>query len=414
MSQAATNEINQQTDGCPCGGTWVLGSKRTLFTCPTGTCSSAWMSGILPGGVFGQPGYGVMQLHRSDDILRISQLMTDRDAGYSQGFDVQTTLLRQESACPVANHPADFRGCWVLPCYRVDAGSSYYALSGTFDSSGADDTSGLFFLNRSIYAANSGCTQTDAQLIDIAAEGAFTRSTTASKIVGGQVVSLNIFYVIVTPVSAAGAEVLASECRACDLNWQAGVPITFTDTPCECAILNTMAGIPLQKGLAHGVTKIWDYSSSDSEIDNAFKMTTFSRSVASITSATFTRADGEFARTPDDACRFAPPAGPSSAGGGGSGGLQGGDVFILLVFLSGTVYFGGGMVMNYQRTGGRKNGGIPTIPHVTFWRGLPSLVADGFRFVFVERFGTAAGGGSNKYKAFGGPSGGSEGGYGAL
>ena len=106
---------------------------------------------------------------------------------------------------------------------------------------------------------------------------------------------------------------------------------------------------------------------------------------------------------------------PTSGGSTGNnlGGLQGGDIFILLIFLTATIYFGGGMVLNYQRTGGMKNGGTPVIPHVTFWRAVPGLVADGFRFVFVDRFGTAGGGGT-KYEAFGGPSGGSEGGYGAL
>jgi hypothetical protein len=435
ITPAATDLINDAGTGCPCGGTWTMGQARTLYSCPSGSCSDVWTSAILPGGAFGQAGFGVAQFNTVDRILRVSQLDTSRDAGYARQFDDSVYLMNQVYSCPAATHPADFAGCWELPCHRVDAGSSTpYAMSGQIDLTtpteseaagltGSDESgasNGVFFLNRSVFAASSGCEGSDTKLVHVSAEGSYSRVQSSPSVTGGSVTSLNIFYVTVTPINSAGAAALRSECPTCHETWTAGRGVTFNATACDCAFLTTVAGIPIQGGQAYGVAKVWDYSSVV-KVDDAFRMTTFTRDAASVSTATFTRANGEYARAVSAECPYNPaPApgpnpGPNSGGSsGGSGGLAGGDIFILLVFLSATVYFGGGMVFNYQRTGGRKNGGTPVIPHVTFWRALPGLVSDGFRFVFVERFGTARGGGGPNYEAFGGPSSDSTSGYGAL
>jgi hypothetical protein len=415
LSDDATTLLNGDVSGCKCGGTWAIGQARTLYSCPEGSCSVTWMDIILPGGDFGQAGFGVMQLNTVDNILRLSALDSSSNS-YTTPFGVNTILMHQVAACPAAGNPADFAGCWDMPCYRVDADGSSYAMSGKFDADGASDdgshsASGIFFLNRSVYQTSSGCAGSNTKLLTVDAEGSYSRIQSSPTIVGGQVTTLNIFYVTVTPINSAGVAELNSKCRTCSQEWRAGVSVTFDTTACDCGFLTTVAGIPIQKGAAHGVTKVWEYSTTVT-VDDAFRMTTFSRNAASISTATLTRANGQYARADDAACPYAPVPNSGGSTGNNSGGLQGGDIFILLVFLTATIYFGGGMVLNYQRTGGMKNGGTPIIPHVTFWRALPGLVADGFRFVFVERFGRAGGGG--QYSAFGGPSGGSEGGYGAL
>lgn len=38
--------------------------------------------------------------------------------------------------------------------------------------------------------------------------------------------------------------------------------------------------------------------------------------------------------------------------------ISGGDVFIIILFVVGFVYFAGGMLINYQRTGGTSGGGV--------------------------------------------------------
>ena len=66
--------------------------------------------------------------------------------------------------------------------------------------------------------------------------------------------------------------------------------------------------------------------------------------------------------------------------------MTGGDIFILILFLTIIVYFGGGMAYNFKQSG------TPAIPHADFWRGCPGLVADGCHWTFTERCGTKPGG----------------------
>jgi hypothetical protein len=47
--------LNDQQDGCPCGGTWVSGEKRKLTSCAQGTCNAASLFGV---GTPGMPAYG--------------------------------------------------------------------------------------------------------------------------------------------------------------------------------------------------------------------------------------------------------------------------------------------------------------------------------------------------------------------
>ena len=91
----------------------------------------------------------------------------------------------------------------------------------------------------------------------------------------------------------------------CHETWIAGRGVTFKATTCDCAFLTTVAGIPIQGGQAYGVAKVWDYSSVV-KVDDAFRMTTFSRDAASVTTATFTRANGEYARTESAECPVQP------------------------------------------------------------------------------------------------------------
>jgi len=67
--------------------------------------------------------------------------------------------------------------------------------------------------------------------------------------------------------------------------------------------------------------------------------------------------------------------------GGGGGGLSGGSVFIIVVIVVTVVYFAAGFAYKSLVKGTR---GVESIPHVDYWRDLPGLVADGFRFVFAK------------------------------
>jgi len=79
--------------------------------------------------------------------------------------------------------------------------------------------------------------------------------------------------------------------------------------------------------------------------------------------------------------------GPSGCGGGG--GISGGSVFIIIVVVFAVVYFAGGFVYKSLVKGTR---GVESLPHVDYWRDLPGLVGDGFRFVFEKIRGLFFGG----------------------
>eukprot|EP00759_Apiculatamorpha_spiralis_P024078 PhF_6_TR27805/c1_g2_i7/m.40523/K10089/M6PR; cation-dependent mannose-6-phosphate receptor len=92
-----------------------------------------------------------------------------------------------------------------------------------------------------------------------------------------------------------------------------------------------------------------------------------------------------------------PAPGPGgNSGSEPSGGLTGGGVFLIIFFVSATVYIGAGTVYNYKVKGMT---GAEAFPNLEFWKGLPGLCKDGCLF-FVE-----------KVKGLAGRGGGSSGGY---
>eukprot|EP00163_Fabomonas_tropica_P010107 TRINITY_DN20129_c0_g1_i1.p1 TRINITY_DN20129_c0_g1~~TRINITY_DN20129_c0_g1_i1.p1 ORF type:complete len:233 (-),score=55.41 TRINITY_DN20129_c0_g1_i1:221-919(-) len=78
-------------------------------------------------------------------------------------------------------------------------------------------------------------------------------------------------------------------------------------------------------------------------------------------------------------------------GGGKKKGLSGGWIFFIILISSFSVYLIGGTVYKAQRQG---QSGIEAVPNIDFWRNLPGLIKDGFRFTFglCGRGGGAQGG----------------------
>jgi len=64
-------------------------------------------------------------------------------------------------------------------------------------------------------------------------------------------------------------------------------------------------------------------------------------------------------------------------GGGGSSNIGGGDVFLIIFFVGGFLYVAIGMAYNYKFKG---QTGVEMVPNIEFWRGLPSMLKDGFVF----------------------------------
>jgi hypothetical protein len=83
--------------------------------------------------------------------------------------------------------------------------------------------------------------------------------------------------------------------------------------------------------------------------------------------------------------------GGTVGGGGSGGGLSGGSVFLIIFFVGGFLYLAVGCVYKRQKMGAS---GVESVPNVDFWRELPGLVGDGFKFTFAKLKALCSGGGS--------------------
>jgi len=73
--------------------------------------------------------------------------------------------------------------------------------------------------------------------------------------------------------------------------------------------------------------------------------------------------------------------GSGGGGGGGGDGPSGGTVFIIILVVLIPVYVVVGCIYKAKTKG---TTGVESCPNIDFWRDLPGLVKDGFRFVFSK------------------------------
>eukprot|EP00040_Diaphanoeca_grandis_P004546 m.29259 g.29259 ORF g.29259 m.29259 type:complete len:956 (+) comp16066_c0_seq1:86-2953(+) len=391
--------INSNVTGCPCGGQWQKGVSRSITSCQPNTCSDNFIQNILPG-FLGKPGFGVMQLSNDDQGLRMSTLLDTPEAGYYQGFDADTTISYAQDGCPSFSNTINdnvIGQCWAQPCYVMPSPYSQYESSGHFDILPESATAGpLYTFNKTVYPITAGCIDNGllvTALFRFYTEGEYTLDTAdySTGIANGKLMTLKPYMAQIEPRSVEGAVFLNTNC-SCGTFLQGTIKV-FTE-PCECRPLEAMLGFPVLT-TSSGVIKAWTAPTNNMfKGDDFIRHTQFS-AVKPPTSIVFTKQNGDYTSDDVSQCPLSPHRPQPSTG---VVGLQGGDVFILLFFISLTVYCGVGMGLNYRRTGGMSNGGTPIIPHLSFWRELPGLISDGLRFTFINFCGLRK---SGDYKSFG-------------
>jgi len=88
--------------------------------------------------------------------------------------------------------------------------------------------------------------------------------------------------------------------------------------------------------------------------------------------------------------------GGGGGGGGGSGGkLSGGSVFLIILVVIIPVYIVIGCIYKRQKMG---TSGMESCPNIDFWRDLPSLIGDGFKFTFRKLGGLCGKGDTGSYE----------------
>jgi len=84
-------------------------------------------------------------------------------------------------------------------------------------------------------------------------------------------------------------------------------------------------------------------------------------------------------------------------GGGpsGGGGLSGGWVFVIILCVTFPGYFLAGFLYKWKAKGAQ---GIEACPNIEFWRGLPGMIGDGFKFTIAKITGLCGGKKSGEYE----------------
>ncbi len=82
---------------------------------------------------------------------------------------------------------------------------------------------------------------------------------------------------------------------------------------------------------------------------------------------------------------------PSGGGDGKKGGLSGGSIFLIILVVVIPVYVFVGCIYKRQRMG--TVGMAESCPNIDFWRTVPGLIGDGFKFTWAKLRGCCGGGG---------------------
>jgi len=394
---------------CPCangdlGGQWTLGVSRTLTYCQSG-CQPLFAAGIFPGGALGTPGYGTIQL--TTNQLRISPTTDQQESGLNQYMENSTTINTLRAQCVNPQPSQTLCGHMELPCHAIqnaDGSQPSYASKGVLYATGPQEScEECYYMNTTYYAGETGCEEnspsTFAQVMEFGFYGVPSRS--GPQVQYGNNLALTSKKFTVTPLSQQALNELQvlCQCQSVPGTWAIGVPREFNATcpPSECT--STLFRQQIGAGTQYGVFQ---------RLGDNTRFTQLSATESEGYGFNLTMQDYQWV-TMDGACNQVLPEEPSGPNPhpspvrqhSGSKSMSGGDVFILLLFLTVIIYFGGGMAYNFQRSGGFKNGGTPVIPHVQFWRSIPMLVAEGCHFTFTEQCGTKKSGPT--YTSFGGP-----------
>ena len=116
--------LNDQSKGCPCGGTWVSGQMRTLTTCAQGTCANTQIFGssieeTKSGIAIGKPSFTVAI--NNDTGFFLGRYDNIPSAGFDNGVDNDAEPVQfnaNGTSCPAPVFPGTYCGAFALGSAR--------------------------------------------------------------------------------------------------------------------------------------------------------------------------------------------------------------------------------------------------------------------------------------------------------
>jgi len=378
IQTATPDMLNNAQTGCPCGGTWEAGVKRTLVTCADGTCPGKALFG---GGILGIPGYG--KVIRVNDMLQMSKLQEQVTDGISNGvFQMDDFPLSLDQECVKEKVIDQVCGNYQQPCHpdgEYGTAVTSYTSSFYFETK---DKAKTYNLNRTDYQPGSGCDL--APILSVVQVGVLDVMSDTTAVANAKAVSLKPTLLTITPLNSDITAALNSKCPCSTTSnpWSTNLARTI-DAACPDNTCNDYSWLR-QPILGNGAPVY----GSMRRMGNFLRMTQFAGDKQQGFSELLDSFDFPYMMQDDSACEPVPASGSSSGGMGAGSALV--IVFLVLVL----VYVGGGMALNYQKTQ------TPTIPHVDFWRAFPGHVVDGINFAVCGLCGTRST--SARYQEFGG------------
>eukprot|EP00041_Stephanoeca_diplocostata_P037085 m.1385125 g.1385125 ORF g.1385125 m.1385125 type:complete len:338 (-) comp24975_c1_seq36:3083-4096(-) len=326
----------------------------------------------------------------------MTELSTLEATGYSYYITAASPILQRNETCQRPQPSSNICGEYILPCYRTTNGD---AVKGVFVAS--NETS-AYYQNATIYTEGSGCANQTMKYLEYEAQGYYSIHGKSKDVVvsNGLNIELRPEYWSLIPRSMQAVSDLNDNCT-CNGSWSLNTRRNLTAICTECTALPFLhqpvgSGEPTYAISQHfGINLRFTNASTNA-------ITAYTTMLSSSNVQYVLASDNCSIVFPDNGRPVIP--GPSPAVSKPGKKISGGDVFIIILFVFGFVYFVGGMLINYQRTGGSSGGGTPVIPHVSFWRSLPGLITDGCAFTFAQRCGTRRASGGPTYSSFGGPS----------
>lgn len=338
---------------CPCGGTWVRGVERVLTTCPVDTCVGA---GIFQGAVLGQPGFG--NILRTGQELRMTPFSTNETEGYLSRFGVDDLPYTNTGECP-PNPPVSYSFCgeFVQPCRSDVFENPPLDYTAEFDFS---VVTGAYTLEHKTFLAGSGCDGTEAFAIE--QQGVMEFKPHEAVAIQGAIAAVRRVSKLKVTVLLASALQLIQELCPCNGVWVLGQARYLSNCPNSCENWSDFLGQPVVP-VVYGVALRQGDQIRFTMFNNTTDAYQYQFSVTDFPYALESNGDGLCAATAS------------------SQRLSGGGVVLIVAFVIALVYFAGGAAYNFTKSG------TPEILHADFWKGLPSLVADGFTFTFTRACG---------------------------
>ncbi|EDQ89633.1 uncharacterized protein MONBRDRAFT_36955 [Monosiga brevicollis MX1] len=317
-----------------------IGVPRILTTCTD--CKSQAALGYIP---VGSPGFGTI-VHE-DEYLRIGKFLTDANEGYDTPFGLDDQPLFYIDKCKLPETSWEINGQWHQPC-SPSTELTDSVVNWTF----SDDSS--FQREYNLYQGGVGCASNDDLVLTAVTEGTVVSYGKLEN--STQPIELSLTHLDITPLTDNMTFYLQAQC-ACGGTWKTKSPRSLLGG-CAAGTCDDFDWLRIEPGkqsfgrytASRTLLRLTELYATTDGLNQNFTVEDYE--LINVTNGlppapTITPFPPTGNPTPPIPTHTPTPA-PAKKG---KGGLSGGDIVLLIAFLSVFVYVVGGMLINYNGQG---------------------------------------------------------------